>query len=153
METRPRGRVPLFFRNGQITRTFSDLKYTSANINCILKDIVHFIFAHRGTNVYRLHEVYSTAHSWEIMDSFIMAKYCRCILNASNVSNYNLFSQAFGMGCIFNALVCWNCLVHVLASYRLLTGLNWAKMIWAASWENLYMPYANNKGADQHLCC
>ena len=24
--------------------------------------------------------------------------------------------------------------------------------IWATSWENLFMPYANNKGADQHLC-
>ena len=27
-----------------------------------------------------LHVVYSTVHSREIMDSLIMAKYCRCIL-------------------------------------------------------------------------
>ena len=30
------------------------------------------------------------------------------------------------------------------------------KIIWALSWKNLFLPYANNKGADQpdqHLCC
>ena len=37
-------------------------------------------------------------------------------------------------------------------SYTLLqmvTVLNNAYNIWAASWENLCMPYANNKGADK----
>ena len=34
-----------------------------------------------------LHVVYSPVHSREIMDSLIMAKYCRCILN------YNLTSM------------------------------------------------------------
>ena len=34
-----------------------------------------------------------------------------------------------------------------------------AKHLWAMPWENVFMPYANNKGADlsaqsdQHLCC
>ena len=37
---------------------------------------MHFIFAHRDKNVNRLHVVYSTVHSREIMGSFIMAKEC-----------------------------------------------------------------------------
>ena len=28
-----------------------------------------------------------------------------------------------------------------------------AHTIWATSWENQFMPYANDKGADQRLCC
>ena len=29
----------------------------------------------------------------------------------------------------------------------------WPLLIWATSWENLYMPQANNKGADQPATC
>ena len=51
------------------TRTFSDYKYTSTKINCILKDTVYYVFAPRDKNVNILHEVYSAN-----------AKYYRCIL-------------------------------------------------------------------------
>ena len=71
---------PIIFQEWTDTRTFSDLKYTSTKINCILKDIVHFIFVHRDKNVNRLHVLCTTIHSCEIMDIFIMAKYFRCIL-------------------------------------------------------------------------
>ena len=81
METRPRrGQVPLFFQKLTDTSIFSDLKYTSTKIECILIDIERFLFAYEDKNVLCLHVVYSTAHSREIMDSLIMAKYCRCIL-------------------------------------------------------------------------
>ena len=43
-------------------------RISSSKINCILKYIVHLIFAHRDNNVNRLPAVYSTVHSREIMD-------------------------------------------------------------------------------------
>ena len=46
----------------------------------MLIDIERFLFAHGDTSVLCLHLVYSTVHSREIMDSLIMAKYCKCIL-------------------------------------------------------------------------
>ena len=30
---------------------------------------------------------------------------------------------------------------------------SYCSKIWAKSWDNLFKPYANNKGTDQHLCC
>ena len=33
--------------------------------------------------------------------------------------------------------------------FRELMEYIWSLQIWAMSWENLFMPYVNNKGADQ----
>ena len=42
------------------------------------------------------------------------------------------------------------CNVHTfLRPFQGLRGSEWTEGIWAASWENLFMPYANNKGTDQ----
>ena len=52
--------------------------------------------------------------------------------------------------------------ISALQKYRM--EITWLKLLtpmsgvnWATSWENLFMPCANNKGAstqsDQHLCC
>ena len=38
-----KGPSPIIFQEWTDTRTFSYLKYTSTNVNCILKGIVHFI--------------------------------------------------------------------------------------------------------------
>ena len=78
----PKGPSPISFQELTDTRTFSNLKYTSTKLYCILIDMERFLFAHGDKNVLCLHIVYSTVHSREIMDSLIMAKYCRCILRS-----------------------------------------------------------------------
>ena len=72
--------TPLCFRNGQI-RGLSPTKMHLIKNICYFDSHCKFYLAHRDKNVHRLHVIDSTVHSWEIMDSFIMAKYCRCILN------------------------------------------------------------------------
>ena len=42
----PKGPNPIMFQEWTDTRTFSDLKYTSTNIECILIDIERFRFVH-----------------------------------------------------------------------------------------------------------
>ena len=56
-----------------------------------------------------------------------------CDMNLSTSTLYLLKKVT----CAFNMLYLWNTRNTVLA------------MIWAMSWENLFMTYANNKGADQ----
>ena len=73
-------RRPIIFQEWTDTRTFSDLKYTSTKIWCILIDNERFPFAHKDKNMVCLHAIYSTVHSQEKMDSLIMAKYGKCIL-------------------------------------------------------------------------
>ena len=75
----PKVPSPNLFQEWRDTRTFSDLKYTSTKIQCTFIDIERFLFVNGEKNGLCLHVVYSTAHSREIMDSLIMAKYCRCI--------------------------------------------------------------------------
>ena len=43
----PKGPSPIIVQEWTDRRPFSDLKYTSTKIKCILKDIVHFIFSLR----------------------------------------------------------------------------------------------------------
>ena len=76
-----RGPSLIIFQEWTDTRTFSNLKYTSTKIKCILIAMERFLFAPGDKNVLCLHVVYSTVHSREIMDSLIMAIDDRCMLS------------------------------------------------------------------------
>ena len=60
----PKGPSPIIVQEWTDTRTFSNLKYTSTKIRCVLIDNVRDVFAHGGKNVLWLHVhvVYSTVH-------------------------------------------------------------------------------------------
>ena len=52
-------------------------------------------------------------------------------------------------------LVVVSLVAHVTRSYVMVTAKKiylLSNIIWATSWQNLLLPYANNKGADQRLC-
>ena len=70
-----------YFSDMDRYKNFLRLKIHLIKKICYFDSHCRFYVAHRDTNVHRLHVLYSTVHSWEIMNSFIMAKYCRCILN------------------------------------------------------------------------
>ena len=76
------------FQEWTDTRIFSDLKYTSTKIQCIVIDIERFLLVHVDKNVVCLHVVYPSVHSRKIMDSLIMAKYCRCILTVHSAHSF-----------------------------------------------------------------
>ena len=82
---------------------------------------------------------------------FIICKYCKIICLILICSQFFLAFVSFRRSSVTSAELCHDktCLL---------------KYNWATSWENLIMPYANNKGADQsarivhqqsdhHLCC
>ena len=48
---------------------------------------------------------------------------------------------------------CWSLCRSSKPVSNFVTSYFSAFPIWATSWENLFMPYENNKGADQHLFC
>ena len=77
------------------------------------------------------------AHSGQISTSLI-SNICERSFHGSWGPSW----QTSHTGQIFMSLISNNCcsVINPLAS-----------LIWATSWENLFMPYANNKGADQPL--
>ena len=47
----------------------------------------------------------------------------------------------------------WGITISLLPQQTLINSNLWLNLIWAVWWENLFVPYANNKGADLRLCC
>ena len=60
----------------------------------------------------------------------------------------------WGHGSLWGGAVKDECCGTLISFLSIFTSVLCLDMIWATSWENLLMPYVNNKGADQpaHLC-
>ena len=69
-------------------------------------------------------------------------------------SNFRIITAIFRMSKIFRFLWCHMNAFSNVAGHRLEPAAMRVQMIWAMSWENLFMPYVNNKGTGQpaHLC-
>ena len=68
--------------------------------------------------------------------------YCWFCHVASHI-RLTFWDHHFDMVCYFVTFI-----ICVMICFLFLVPY-WKAMIWATSWENLFLPYANNKGADQ----